>query len=128
MPTFARRVLSGSTDGRPIQISGTAGAITIHTGSTSTNTIDDVFAYAQNNYSEALELKIEFGITGTDTTIIHPVGARQGAEIVIPGLGLKGRSAAGQTVGVFLGGLNGSASVANGLVQVFGYVNRITDP
>ena len=49
MATFSKIPLSGSTDGRGIHIddSATPGK-TVHTGSTSTSVIDEVWLYAMN--------------------------------------------------------------------------------
>lgn len=128
MATLTKAILSGSTDGRPIGVTATAGAITLHTGSTSTNTIDEIYLWAQNNYSQVIDLVIEFGTTATTAMWVHPIPSRDGLELVIPGTILQGRSAAGQTVGAYIAGLNGSSSLAASanFVTVSGYVNRIT--
>ena len=57
MATFSKQILSGSTDGRAIKVVQTASSgTTIHTGSTSTSTFDEVWLYAQlnNPFSAAL--------------------------------------------------------------------------
>lgn len=57
MATFSKQLLSASTDGRGIKVVQTASSgTTIHTGSTSSSVIDEVWLYAQlnNPFSAAL--------------------------------------------------------------------------
>jgi hypothetical protein len=50
MATFSKIVLSGSTDGRMIKVAATATAgTTIHTGSATATTFDEIWLYAVNS-------------------------------------------------------------------------------
>ena len=47
MATFTKKILSGSTDGKSIKVAATATAgTTIHTGSATVTTLDEVWIYA----------------------------------------------------------------------------------
>ena len=49
MATFTKQILSNSTNGKAIKVAQTATAGTlIHTGSTTTTTLDEVWSYAVN--------------------------------------------------------------------------------
>jgi hypothetical protein len=62
MATFSKIVLSGSTDGRLIKVAQTATAgTTIHTGSATATTIDELWLYAVNSDSTDRKLTIEWG-------------------------------------------------------------------
>lgn len=124
--TITKRTLSGSTHGVPIGISATAGAtpITLHALSTSaTTTIDEIYIYAQNDYSQSVDLILNWGVTNTNAEIVTPIPPRDGVKIVVPGLILTGSAC---SVTAFVG-LNGSGSLAasGALVTVHGYVNRL---
>lgn len=127
--SIVRRPLSGSDMGQPIGVSGTGNSTNtvIHSTTSGTSIIDEVYIYAQNNYSQAAEIALCMGSTATNTIIYAQVPARSGPEPIISGLPLFG-SAGCQTIQAFIGGLNGSASVATTSSQVvlFGWVNRIT--
>lgn len=59
MATFSKQILSGSTDGRAIKVVQTASSgTTIHTGSTSTSTFDEVWLYAQLNNPPSAALTV----------------------------------------------------------------------
>jgi len=50
MATFSKQLLSGSTDGRGIKVAATASSGTvIHTATTTTSTLDEIWLYAQLN-------------------------------------------------------------------------------
>jgi hypothetical protein len=50
MATFTKNILSGSTDGKAVKVAATATAgTTIHTGSATATTIDEVWLYAVNS-------------------------------------------------------------------------------
>lgn len=131
MPTvITKRILSGSTHGVGQIISSTQGGTnqTIHSLSTSaTTTLDEVYIYAQNNYSAAVEVVFEWGTSQSGLHLAVSVPPRDGPTLVVPGLLLTG-SACSITAFIGTNGFNGSASPAvsgSGLVSVYGYVNRI---
>ena len=119
MATFERIVLSGSTDGRAIKVAATATAgTTIHTGSTTTSVLDEIWLYAMNTDTTARKLTIEWGgTTSPDDLIEVTIPAEAGLTLVAPGLMIKGNSTA-LVVRAF-------AATAN-VVTIHGYVNRIS--
>ena len=119
MATFSKIHLSGSTDGRLIKVAQTATAgTTIHTGSSTATTYDEVWLYAVNSDTTDRKLTIEFGGTSSpDDLIEQTITAESGLLLVVPGLVIKG-NATPLVVRAF-------AATAN-VVMVGGYVNRIT--
>jgi len=119
MATFSKQILSGSTDGKAIKVAATATAgTTIHTGSTTTTTLDEVWLYAVNTSASDVKLTIEWGGTASpDDHIEYTVKAENGLYLIVPGLILKGNATA-LVVRAF-------AATAN-VITIHGYVNRIT--
>jgi hypothetical protein len=121
MATYTKELLSGSTGGRPIKVTGTASntAVTIHTTGVSNTVVDEVWLYANNRDSIQRTIYIEFGGTSTPDDIISvAVEPNAGLYIASPGLPLQGDGTNGRTI-------NAYASASN-VVGVTGYVNRIT--
>lgn len=119
MATFAKTILSGSTDGKAIKVAATATAgTTIHTGPTNTAHLHEVWLYAQNTDTTDRKLTIEWGGTSSpDDLIEFTVKAENGLYLIVPGLILKGNATA-LVVRAF-------AATAN-VVTIHGYVNTIT--
>jgi hypothetical protein len=119
MATFTKQILSGSTDGKAIKVAATATAGTlIHTGSTTTTTLDEVWIYAVNTSATAVKLTIEWGeATAPDGNIEVTVQPEAGLVTVIPGLLIKGNATA-LTVKAF-------AATTN-VICIHGFVNQIT--
>ena len=119
MATFSKIALSGSTDGKLIKVAATATAgTTIHTGSATASTFDEIWLYAVNSDTTDRKLTIEFGGTSSpDDLIEQTITAESGLLLVVPGLVIKG-NATPLVVRAF-------AASAN-VVMVGGYVNRIT--
>ena len=119
MATFTKKILSGSTDGKAVKVAQTATAgTTIHTGSATATTHDEVWLYAVNSSASAVKLTIEWGeATAPDGNIELSVAAESGLVLVVPGLLLKG-NATPLVVKAF-------AATAN-VVMLHGYVNQIT--
>ena len=119
MATFTKHILSNSTDGKAIKVAATATAGTlIHTGSTTTTTLDEVWIYAVNTSASAVKLTIEWGeATAPDGNIEVTVQPEAGLVTVIPGLLIKGNATA-LTVKAF-------AETAN-VICIHGFVNQIT--
>lgn len=116
---FTHEVLSGSTNGLAVKVTGTAtgASVTVHTAIAGTTSRDEVWLWAQNNDAdgEARTLTIEFGgTTDPDNLIIVPVPCKAGPVLVVPGFPLRN----GLVVKAW-------ADEAND-VQVYGYVNRVT--
>jgi hypothetical protein len=119
MATFSKIALSGSTDGKMVQVSATATAGTlIHTGSTTATTFDEVWLYAVNSDTTARKLTVEWGGTSApDDLIEFTVPAESGLYLIVPGLVIKGNATA-LVVRAFCASAN--------VVNIAGYVNRIT--
>lgn len=127
--TISKLLLSGSTDGQGIAITASQGATpnTIHTGvSGATSTIDEVWIYANNNYSQALELAIEWGASSAPQTITHTLSPKDGAQIVVPGFLIMGSATAAADIVAYITNTTASvATSATAMVSLYGYVNRI---
>ena len=118
MATYSKIVLSGSTDGRGILVDddATAGK-TIHTGSSTATTYDEVWIYAANYDSSDRKLTIEWGSASAGDIIESTITTEAGLVLVIPGLILKG-NASPLVIAAF--------AATTSSIQLFGYVNRIT--
>lgn len=118
MATFSKSILSGSTDGKAVLVAATATAGTlIHTGSTTTTTLHEVWLYAVNTSASDVKLTIEWGeATAPNGNIEYTVKAENGLYLIVPGLLLKGNATA-LTVKAFAGTAN--------VISIHGYVNVI---
>lgn len=114
-----KRKLSGSTDGKQIKVVQTATAgTTIHTAvsGTTAGTFDEIWLYAQNNHTSAVQLTIEFGGTSSpDDLIIVTLASKSGLVPILPGLILQN----GAVVRAFAGTAN--------VICISGWVNTMTD-
>lgn len=119
MATYTKQTLSASTDGRAIKVAATATAgTTIHTGSSTATTIDEVWLWAQNTDTTDRKLTVEWGgTTAPDDLIEFTVKAENGLYLIAPGLLIKG-NATPLVIRAF-------AATAN-VITITGYVNRIT--
>ena len=119
MATFSKIALSGSTDGKLIKVAATATpGTTIHTGSATASTYDELWLYAVNSDSTDRKLTIEWGGTSSpDDLIEQTITAESGLILVVPGLVVKGNAT--QLV------VKAFAATAD-VVMIGGYVNRIT--
>jgi hypothetical protein len=96
MTTFAKTILSGSTDGKAILIASTSSpGTTIHTGSTTASTYHEVWCWVQNTDTTDRKVTIEWGGTTSPNDLIEfTPSAEGGLVLAIPGLVLKGNSTA----------------------------------
>lgn len=119
MATFAKTILSGSTNGRGIKVAATSTAgTTIHTGSTTTTDIHEIWLYAQNTSVSAVKLTLEWGgTTAPDDHIEVTIQPESGLVLVAPGLIIKGAASA-LVVRAFAGTTN--------VITIHGYVHTIT--
>jgi hypothetical protein len=119
MATFTKKILSASTDGKAVKVAATATAgTTIHTGSATATTIDEVWIYAVNSSVSSVKLTIEWGeATAPDGNIEVTVLPEAGLVTIIPGLTLQG-NATPLVVKAFAGTAN--------VICLHGYVNQIT--
>ena len=120
MPTLTKELLSGSVGGQPILITATGSTgTTIHTTSTSSTVIDEIWLYATNTSGFGYSLFVEYGGTSQPTNIMSfYIEPSSGLYIVLPGTILTGTGSAGRVVRAY-------ASTAN-VIDVVGYVNRFT--
>lgn len=126
MATFTKTVFSGGTspnnaNGRGILVAATSSpGTTIHTVTTTTTTLEEIWLYAVNYDTTARKLTVEWG-AATSTTpelndIEQTIPAESGLVLVVPGLILKGQSSASV--------VRAWAATATSIV-VYGYVNQI---
>lgn len=121
MATYSKRVLSGSTNGKQIKVTGTTsgGSVTVHTAVSGTSDLDEMWIYADNDSTSPVLLTLEFGgTTDVDNTIkvtIPPRGEQgnDGLFPVVPGLVLQNSLV-----------LKAFAATGN-VIKLSGYVNRI---
>ena len=114
--TYTKTLLSGSTNGKQIKVTGTASgsADTIHTAVSGTSSLDEIYLYAFNDDTVPILLTILFGgTTEPDNAIRVSVPAQSGRIMVADGMLLQN----GLVVKAFAGTAN--------KVMVDGFVNRI---
>ncbi len=111
--TFSRVKLSGSTDGKHIQVAATATpGTTIHTAHATD--LDEIHIFATNNSASTVVLTIEFGGVTTADRVVISMTAQQGHIRVIAGAML--------TNAMVVKAYADTTAVVN----ISGYVNRIT--
>jgi len=116
MATYAKQLLSGSTNGKGILVVATATAgTTIHTAVSGTSDIDELWVYAVNSSDADVKLTLEWGeATAPDGNIEQTVPAESGLMLLVPGLLLQNS--------LVLKAFAGTTNV----VVIHGYCNRIT--
>jgi hypothetical protein len=109
--------LSGSTRGRPIQITGTnsAGAVTLHTATTTSGQLDRLYIDLTNTSDNSVVVTIEFGTTGTANELHVTVPARETVPAVV---GMVIGGAATDTIKAY-------AATAN-VINAVGRVERLS--
>jgi hypothetical protein len=119
MATYSKVKLSGSTDGRGVKVAATATAgTTIHTGSATATTYDEVWLYAVNTSASSVKLTIEWGgTTSPDDLLELTVLPEAGLVTVVPGLLIKGNATP-----LVIRAFAGTADV----ICIHGFVNQIT--
>ena len=119
MAVIVKRKLSGSTDGKPIKVVATSTpGTTIHTvpAVTADGSWDEIWLYAYNGHSAAVELTIEYGgADAPDQNIKATLASKSGLSLIVPGLILQNSL----VVKAFAGTAN--------VITIMGWVNRITD-
>lgn len=116
MATYDKAKLSGSTDGRNIEVAATVSAgTTIHTAVSGTTNFDEIWLWAINTSATDVVLTLEFGgTTATDDQIIQTIPAKSGLILICPGLVLQNST----VVRAFAGTTN--------VINIAGFVNKIT--
>jgi len=119
MATYAKTILSGSTNGRAVLVNTTSSnTCVVHTGSTNTSVQHEIWIYAQNTDSSDKKLTLEFGGATSQDWIEQTITAESGLLLVIPGLILSGNSSTAPRITAF-------ANTAN-VVTLVGFVNTIS--
>lgn len=102
-----------------------ASLTTIHTSSSTSSTIDEVWLYATNNATASVQLTIFYGSTATGGNVYAPITqvipAQSGLTLIIPGLILTGGAV---TVSAYATALSTTSNAAS-VINISGYVNRI---
>lgn len=116
MATYAKILLSGSTQGKGIKVVQTATAgDTIHTAVSGTSDLDEIWIYAVNSSATTVKLTLEWGeATAPEGNIEMSIPAESGLFLITPGLLLQNSLV-----------VKAFASVAN-VILIHGFVNRIT--
>ena len=108
-----------------IAVANPASLTTIHTSSATTTTIDEVWLYATNTATTAVQLTIFYGGTATGSNnyapIVQTIPALSGLTLVVPGLILTNGASTSAAYATALSTTSNAASVIN----ISGYVNRI---
>lgn len=119
MATAVKRILSGTTNGRPLKLSATSTPGTlVHTAvsGTTPGMYDEIWLWAHNSSASSVTITVEFGGTSApDDTITTTLASKEGLVPILPGLILQN----GCIVRAFAGTTN--------VITVVGFVNSITD-
>lgn len=122
MPSLYSKInLSESLNGNGIVINstGVSGNI-IHTTDASSLKTDEVWLYGCNPLQQDILLKLNIGSTGSSGVVFNGVlEAYAGNVLLIPAFLMKGNGSSGLSI-------EGSIS-PSGSVNIYGYVNRITE-
>lgn len=110
-------VLSGSTRGRPIQITGTTsgGANTLHTATTTSGQLDRIYIWLTNTSTSSVTVTIEFGTTGTGNELNIIVPAKE-TVLAVDGAVVGGAST--DTIKAY--------AATGSVVNAFGRVERLS--
>jgi hypothetical protein len=117
MATFAKALLSQSTNGRQIKVSATGSVGTdIHQAGAGINAsaIDEIWIYATNIGTSQVALTVQMGSTGSYDNIVSTIPSRSGLTLLIPGLTITNSDY-----------IRAYAATAD-VILLSGYVNRIT--
>lgn len=119
MAQAVKRKLSGSTDGKGIKVVAieTAGTL-IHTAVAGqvAGAFDEVWLFAYNGHSAAVNLTIEFGgVAVPDDNIVVAIAEKSGLMLIVPGLILQNE--------LIIRAFAGTANV----IVITGFVNSVTD-
>lgn len=118
MATFSKTILSGSTDGKAINITATSSpGTTIHTGSSTAADLHEIWLWAANYTTTATMLSIQWGGTAAADEVDVQIDPYAGWTPVANGLLLKG-NATPLVIRAFAGTTNALAIV--------GFVNVIS--
>jgi len=112
--------ISGSSDGEPLALTATTstGATTIHTasGSSGTNSFDEVYLWAANNSTGTILCNVEIGDTDATRKVSVNISSKAQPTLILPGIRYK--------KGCVIKGWKGTATLTT--LSVFGNVNRFS--
>lgn len=94
MATYSKKILSSSVDGRAVVVAATSSTGTlIHTGSTNTSVLQEIWLYASNPDTLPHTLTVQWGSTSSpgDSITVYLEG-QGGLVVLVPGLILKGNA------------------------------------
>jgi hypothetical protein len=113
MATYTKSVLSGSTDGKPIQITGTASgsANTLHIAHATG--LDEIWLWANNVDAVSRDVTLEWGGNTDAEKLTFAIAPGEGSFLIVPGWIMTGS----QVIKAF-------ASVAS-KINFMGFINRI---
>ncbi len=122
MATYSKHILTGSTHGAPIVVTGsttdaTTTGTTIHdavAGTSSGNLADEIYLWVANTTTSSRDILIHFGGSSTDNVIRQTIPGQDGLYQVVPGLPLR------NTLRV-----HANATSTEDALKVYGYVNRV---
>jgi hypothetical protein len=110
-----------------VAIANPSSLTTIHTTLADNTKIDEIWLYATNTATTAVQLTVFYGGTATGSSqlapIIQTIPALSGLTLVVPGLILTSASAI--TVAAFSTALSTTSNAAS-VINISGYVNRIS--
>lgn len=88
--TYTLNHLSGSTDGQPIKVTGdaTGSSVTVHTAVAGTSSFDEIYIFANNTTTTAVDVTIEFGGTTAGDKIIRTIPAKT-TKLIVEGAPLQ---------------------------------------
>ena len=117
--TYTRHPLSGSTNGRPIEVAAVATpGITLHTvQATGTDGREEVHLYAANRSTATAPLTIELGGTATTDQIMLHLPSQTGFDLIVPGISFTA------TTSIVRAFTTGTATDA---IAIAGWANRAT--
>lgn len=117
MASISKQILSGSTNGKLIQVAGTGtgSADTIHTAVSGTTDFDEVSLYAINTSTSDVLVTIEFGGTGTANEIKFTIPGQVGQVQIVEKLLLQNSLVVK------------AYAATTAVVNIGGYVNRIAN-
>lgn len=87
MATFTKILLSGSTNGRNIEVTATTTPGTLlHTAVSGITSLDEIYIFAFNTGGADQTITIEFGgVTTPDDLVVVNLESYKGAYLIIPG-------------------------------------------
>jgi hypothetical protein len=118
MASYSKIILSGSTDGAGIMVTGTtpSGGNTIHTGVTgAAASLDEVWLYVHNTATSSREIGIQWGATAANARFKYTVTSRDvdGLHLIVPGLPIRNAKV-----------IKAWATAAD-VLSIWGHVNRL---